>query len=307
MPGVHVALVENGSGSEFVQFFESELARRGWLDAGWLSFRHVHPNLGFTGGNNVVLDSAFTSNDQLDYALLLNIDAFARPGAIRALIDFMDAHPQVGIAGSRLEDQDGTPQVSAFRFMGVRSELAKALQLGWVSKLLRNHLVYQPIPNDACPTDWVPGASMIIRRQVLEAIGTLDTGYYTYFDDIDFCLRARRAGFASWYVPQSRVVHLVGQTTNVTGGSKPRGRRPGYWFDARRRFLLKHHGAVKAAMCDAAFIIGFALWRLRRFIQRKPDTNPQYFLLDSIRHSVFCRGFKLNVVANPATGPDTDP
>ena len=56
---------------------------------------------------------------------------------------------------------------------------------------------------------------MIIRREVCEDIGLLDEGYYTYFDDIDYCFNARKKGWPTWYVPASRVVHLVGQSTGV--------------------------------------------------------------------------------------------
>ena len=59
--------------------------------------------------------------------------------------------------------------------------------------------------------DWVAGASMIVRREVFDAVGLLDEHYFMYFEEVDFCLRARKAGWTCWYVPEARVVHLVGQ------------------------------------------------------------------------------------------------
>jgi hypothetical protein len=126
----------------------------------------------------------------------------------------------------------------------------------------------------------------------------LDEDLYTYFDDIDLCLRARRAGWQTWYVPSSRVVHLEGASTGI--GSKAVARRPPYWFEARRRFFLKSYGPVYTALADAAFIAGFATWRVRRRLQRKPDRDPPRFLADSIRHSVFVTGFTPPEVENPA-------
>ena len=134
---------------------------------------------------------------------------------------------------------------------------------------------------------------------MLEQIGLLDEGLYTYFDDPDICLRAARAGWETWFVPESRVVHLAGATTGLTG-DRPPVRRPPYWHQARRRYFLKHHGPWYTAMADAAFILGFAAWRLRRRLQRKPDTDPPHLLIDSIRHSVFCAGPGVPVVENPA-------
>jgi GT2 family glycosyltransferase len=149
--------------------------------------------------------------------------------------------------------------------------------------------------------DWVSGASMIFRSTMLRSIGLLDEGLYTYFDDIDICLRAKRAGWQTWYVPESRVVHLEGASTGIV--RRVIKRRPEYWFQARRRFFLKNHGAVFTALADAAFLTGFALWRLRRVIQRKPDLDPPQMLGDAFRNSVFLTGFRVTEVANPAMLP----
>jgi GT2 family glycosyltransferase len=139
---------------------------------------------------------------------------------------------------------------------------------------------------------------MILRTTMLERIGLLDEGLYTYFDDIDICLRAWRAGWEVWYVPESRVVHLEGASTGL--GRRGVKRRPAYWHQARRRFFLKSYGAAYTLLADAAFILGFATWKLRRLLQRKPDTETPYLLPDSIRHSVFLTGFTVREVENPA-------
>ena len=106
----------------------------------------------------------------------------------------MDNHPEVGIAGSQFLSPDGELQSSPFRFMGILSELDRGLRLGFVSKLLSRWVTSPPTPPADCEADWVSGASMILRRSMLEQIGLLDEGLYTYFDDIDICLRAKRAG-----------------------------------------------------------------------------------------------------------------
>jgi GT2 family glycosyltransferase len=138
---------------------------------------------------------------------------------------------------------------------------------------------------------------------MLEQIGLLDEGLYTYFDDIDICLRARRAGWKTWYVPDSRIIHLEGASTGVATCIAKR--RPSYWYQARRRFLLKNYGMLYTALMDAAFIFGYAIYRLRRRLQRKPDADPPSLLLDSIRHSVFSTGFALREVENPAMCTET--
>jgi hypothetical protein len=150
-------------------------------------------------------------------------------------------------------------------------------------------------------TDWVSGASLMIRRKVLEKVGVLDEGYYTYFDDIDYCFNARKHGWQTWYVPSSRVVHLVGQTTGVKINSQPK-RIPSYVLDARRRFLLKNYGPLYAALTDAGMIVGLSLNRLYQMITGRPDQTAAKRLPDAVRHSVFVKGFRLNEVQNPALG-----
>ena len=306
LPASHVAVCENGTGPEAVDRLHEVIEGEGWGD--WVSLTAVHLNRGFTGGNNLILRQALKLPNPPQYFLLLNADTIVGSRSLQALVDFMDSHPDIGIAGSWLEYADGSPQPNAFRFFSPASEFARALRLGFISRLLRRWDTTPPLPSAASPTGWVSGASMIIRRDVFASIGLLDEALYTYFDDIDLCIRAARAGWPTWYVPESRVVHYDGQSTGVSTRQTCPKRRPPYWFEARRYFFLKNYGPIYTALCDAARIAGFALWRLRRWIQQKPDTDPPRLLADSIRHSVFRTGFRLRPVQNPVlAGTDSAP
>jgi N-acetylglucosaminyl-diphospho-decaprenol L-rhamnosyltransferase len=211
----------------------------------------------------------------------------------------MDDHPKAGIAASRYLSPEGEIRASPFRFPGIASELDRGLQLQIASKLLSRWSVVLSQPEQASRTDWVAGAGMILRRTMLEQIGLLDEGLYTYFDDVDICLRAVRAGWETWHVPESRIVHLEGASTGVATHGPPK-RRPPYWHQARRRFFLKNYGIWYTVLADAAFILGYTSQRLRRRLQRRLDTDPPHLLIDSIRHSVFCAGVEVPVVENPA-------
>jgi N-acetylglucosaminyl-diphospho-decaprenol L-rhamnosyltransferase len=295
VPDTHVAVCENGTGDDSARRIQKAIDDNGW--APWCTLTALEINLGFTGGNNAILRPAMQSADKPQYFLLLNADTIVRPNAFKALVDFMDQNPKIGVSGSRLEDPDGTPQRSAFRFQSPLGEFEGNLKLGLVSRLLSRWIVAPPVVERTFETDWVSGASMIIRSQVFEDIGLLDEGYYTYFDDIDFCFNARKKGWPTWYVPASRVVHLVGQSTGITNRPK---RFPPYLFEARRRYFLKNHSPLYAAMVDACMIMGLSLWRLRVLLTGKEDTAAPHLLGDSIRHSVFMKGFKLQDVQNPA-------
>jgi N-acetylglucosaminyl-diphospho-decaprenol L-rhamnosyltransferase len=106
-----------------------------------------------------------------------------------------------------------------------------------------------------------------------------------YFEEVDFCHRARRAGWPCWYVPSARVVHLVGQSSGVPDPLATRRRSPGYWFLSRRRYFLNNQGLVKTVFADLAWTIAFVSYRLRNFIQRKPDKASRLLLWDFIRYN----------------------
>jgi len=288
LPGSRVVVTDNASGDGSVEQIAAAIETEGW--GGWASLMRLECNGGYAFGNNAVIRTALQSTNPPPYFLLLNPDTIVRPGALQVLVGFMDEHPHVGIAGSRLEETDGTPQHSAFRFYSVWSELDFGLRVGAVSKLLSRWEVAPSISAEPCQTDWVAGASMIVRREVFESVGLLDEKYFMYFEEMDFCLQAKKSGWPCWYVPQSRVVHLVGQSSGVTDTKRPPKRLPQYWFDSRRRYFLKNHGWLYAALADVARILGFTLWRWRRTIQRKPDNDPPKLLSDLLFNSVFFKG-----------------
>ncbi|QOV87957.1 glycosyltransferase family 2 protein [Humisphaera borealis] len=285
-PGTSVVVTDAPSGDDSVARIGAAITDNQW--GHWCALVPLPKNGGFAYGNNEAIRPALAGDDKPQYVLLLNPDTVVRPGAIGSLLSFMDANPKAGIAGSRLEHPDGQPQRSAFRFHSVLGELEAGLRLGPVSKVLKGRIVAPPVPqgDQPVPTDWVAGASMIIRREVFDAIGLLDDGYFMYFEEVDFCLRAARAGWRCWYVPASRVVHLVGQSSGVTDIKQANKRRPKYWFQSRRRFFVRNHGVIKTAVADLLWMAGFASFRLRRKIQRKPDTDPEKLLGDFARNSV---------------------
>ena len=284
LPETKVVVTDNASGDNSPARIASAITSNGWSK--WADHLPLPSNGGFACGNNAAIRSALQSADPPDYVLLLNPDTLVRPGAIRQLLDFMESHPHVGIVGSRLEDPDGTPQRSAFRFPTPLSELEDGARVGFLTRLLKRRVVAPPAPAIACPVDWVAGASMMIRKAVFESIGLLEETYFMYYEEVDFCLRANRAGWPCWYVPDSRVVHLVGQSSGITDAIQSRKRRPAYWFASRRRYFLTHFGPARTLLADILWAAGFAQWRLRRWITRSPEVDADRLLTDFVQHSL---------------------
>ena len=106
----------------------------------------------------------------------------------------MAERPEVGIAGSRLEDPDGNVQPTGHPFPHPMGELSRGARLGLLDRMMHRYTDKFPDLREPKSYDWVSGASMIIRREVLENVGLLDEGYFLYFDEVDYCYRACRDG-----------------------------------------------------------------------------------------------------------------
>jgi N-acetylglucosaminyl-diphospho-decaprenol L-rhamnosyltransferase len=300
VPSLRVVVADNDSGDDSVRKIAAAIETRGW--GAWAQLLPLPRNGGFAYANNAALRPALEQTPPPRFFFLLNPDTWIKPGAVRALIGFMQDHPRAGIAGSHLEGADGSTQLAARRFPTVLSEVEDALRLGIVSRLLARWVVAPATRDEAHRTDWVCGASMMIRRELFDAVGMLDEGYFMYYEEVDFCRRARTAGFECWYAPQSRVVHLVGRASDPAG-DRPPPRRAACWFESRRRYFLKHHGRLRTLLADVAWMLGHGLWRLRRRVQGKADPCPPALAADFFRHSVLCRGFRIEAAPGPGTPP----
>ncbi len=286
IPNTCVVVVDNDSQDESCELISSHIAERGWP---WAFALQAPKNGGYAYGNNYAIRQALASDSPPDYFHLLNPDTEVREDAMVILRDFLEERPNVGIAGGCFENPDGSLWRIAFRFPSILSEIDRGLKLGVVTKLLSDHIVPKEMSGQIEQVDWLPGASMLVRRAVFETAGLMDETYFLYYEETDFCLSAKRAGWECWYVPQSRVMHIAGDSTGVTSRDTKPKRAPQYLLDSRRRYFVKNYSIFYAAAADAMWIVCFALWRLRRKIQRKEDTDPPQLLWDSMRNSVFVK------------------
>ncbi len=286
-PGLRVTIVDNDSGDGSADAIAAAINARGW--SRWATLVRAPFNGGFAYGNNIALRAALARASPPDLFWLLNPDTRVLPGAALALAGFCARHPQAGIVGSALLLEDGSPWPFAFRFHTAVSEFERGAALGPVSRLLAGHVVLREMGDRAAKVDWVSGASMVVRRDVFETIALLDESYFLYYEETDLCLRARRAGWASWYMPGAIVLHLAGQSTGLTGAKAQRGRVPGYWFASRRRYFEKNHGRAYAAAADLFWLAGHMLGTIRRVWSGK-DRPPPRFVADFLRHSALLPG-----------------
>ena len=271
-------VVENASGDE------AEL-RKGMQRFESFARLVVSPvNGGFGAGNNCGLRALLASGSRPKYVHFLNPDTMAREGAVLALVRFLESNPEAAAAGSQFEDEDGTPWRVAFRFPSPLGELEGGACIGPLSRLLAEHKVALHLGDAPQQVDWLSGASVMFRREVLEDIGGFDEAYFLYFEETDLCLRTKAAGWQIWYVPESRVMHVRGQSTGVTVRTDKPKPLPRYWYESRRRYFAKNHGYAYAAAADLAFIAGNAIGAVRHALEGQ--ARPPRMLRDFVRESV---------------------
>jgi GT2 family glycosyltransferase len=278
---IRVFVVDNASGD--LDAIARAADVNGW--SSWVTLVPAPWNGGFAYGNNLGIERAYQEGVP-NYFFLLNPDTEVRAGAIRSLVRFLESHPDVGIAGSGIDNPDGSEWGIAFRFPTLLSEVVGGLNTGLITHLLRAWEVPQHMSNTQQPIDWVSGASMMIRPALFAAIGGMDENYFLYFEETDLCFRAKRAGFSTWYVPESRVMHIEGQSTKVNERVAGPKRLPAYWFESRRRYFAVNHGVSQAIAIDFVAVFAYSLGWLKRVILHKMHTQVPYFLRDLIRHSV---------------------
>lgn len=280
---LNVYIVDNASGDDSVAVLSEKIAQPPFNE-----FCELIPsskNAGFAAGNNLALRRLLKNDaSDPDFVWLLNPDTEVKPGALDAMLEWMWMRPSTGICGSQLFAANGQKHHSAFRFHSLLTEALSAIRWGRLSACFSRFNLIQPVKGcQPVKTDWVPGASMLIRTSVLQEVGFFDEKYFLYFEETDFCLATHRAGWSCCVVPQSEVVHIEGQSTGIDQQTE-KPRMPAYWFASRRYYFRKNHGVIYALITDFIWIIGYSSWLIRGVFQAKENTDPPYLLRDFIRH-----------------------
>jgi N-acetylglucosaminyl-diphospho-decaprenol L-rhamnosyltransferase len=274
--GVRVQVVDNASADGSVEALREAIKTNGW--GSWASILRLQQNDGFASGNNAAIRSLVASGRLSRYVLLLNPDTIVKSRALHELREFMDANPDVGIAGARLENASGQVQRSAHRKPTPLGELEVAARLGVLSTLLAHYVVSPPVRGEIHGCDWVSGAAMMVRREVFEQVGLLDDRYFLYFEEVDLCVRARQRGWQICYVPTSHVVHLEGSATGARGNCH----RSAYWLQSRQRFFVKHYSMSGLILADILWFLGRVILYVRQLFRlAKVEANePSCFARD---------------------------
>jgi len=241
-------------------------------------------NAGFGRANNQAIPFI-----QGRYVLLLNTDAFVSLDTIQKTLAYMDEHPRAGILGVKLVSRDGSLQPSCRYFPTPwnlflqRSGLSRWFP--WVR--LMDDMAWNHATPRQC--DWVPGCYYLVRRQVIDQVGLFDPRYFLYYEEIDHCLRAKKAGWDVHYFPDTTVVHIGGESAKSDGEITASGRQlAALQIESELLYFRKNHGPLSAWLNVALLVFSDLIQPIKRWIKgKRPVGWKQYMRHTALVWSLF--------------------
>lgn len=247
-----ILIVDNaspdGSGAELQSFYSSCTDIKVLLSL---------ENRGFGQANNYGYEYASGK-----YIFCLNPDTILKNDAIGILCNYLNDNPKVGISGGNLFDADDMPTLSYKRlFPSLSYELSSILnhipeKLVWGKNYLFNYMD-KPIS-----VAYITGADLMIRKSVIDKIGFFSPDFFMYYEETDLCLRARKNGIAIMSVPEARIMHLEGKSTNNLE------RKAEMNFKGRETFYSRHYSKQYNVVCDFVYmlsiIIRLLIYKIRK-------------------------------------------
>ena len=209
------SLKENPPSEPFEQIVVDNMSTDGTVDAVKSRYPEVtlienRQNAGFAMANNQGME---LSSGQ--YVLLLNPDTIVHPGSLDFMVAFLDDNPDVAACGPKLLNDDGSAQASVRRFPTFRGVLYRhtvCRLLGLFRPQYRKWMMKDFGYDKQIDVDQIMGAAMMVRSSVIEEVGRLDTDFFMYFEEVDWCYRIKQAGWRIVFLPDAVITHLGGRS-----------------------------------------------------------------------------------------------
>lgn len=241
---LRVTVADNGSSDGSVEYLRERYGNR-------IDIIENGANLGFGAGANRAIEQTHAP-----YIFLLNPDALVHDGAIAELLGFMKEHPRCAIAGPKIFESDGRVAESCGQFDSWTGAFLRSSAWGELPPLRKyaNGAELRAWDYDSeRRVDLVIGAAVMIRRSVIDRVGTFDPRYFMYHEEIDLAKRVADAGFETWFVPRARATH--------SGMGSTGGRNVERWkTQSRRLYWIKHHGLGWYYTLSTALVARYVLY-----------------------------------------------
>jgi len=245
-PNYNVIVVDNGSKGDDVQVLKEKFGR-------YAHFLSNDKNYGFAGGNNIGIRYAL-DNFCPDYTLLLNNDTVVDPEFLTEMIKVAEADPSIGIAGAKVFYYASPERLQAvwgeMRFWRGHARLVPPAVSPRIARREPDRGQY----DQAKEVDWVTGCSFLIRKDLIKQAGLLDEGYFSFWEEVDYCLRAKKAGYKTVFAPRARVWHKSLKSAEKVPGLAQ-------YYSVRNRFRLMRKHATRRQYCFFLFyFFGLRFW-----------------------------------------------
>lgn len=207
-------------------------------------------NVGFARGNNIGFAVATAR-----FILLLNPDTIVVDDALPVMVDRLRGDTTIGALGPQLLNPDGTVQSSRRRFPTFSTGIFESTWLEGAapSSVLDSYYMADQPDDRAVEVDWVTGAAIMTRREVLETVGGLDEGYFMYSEELDWCRRVKEGGWRIMYEPAAQIIHYVGQSSEQAVTARHIN-----FQQAKLRYFRKYHGQFAAAVLRRFLLLSYA-------------------------------------------------
>lgn len=229
---LQIIIIDNASKDDSVKMLKTEFPQ--------LQLIENKTNVGFGRANNQALPYI-----KGDYVLLLNTDAFVEFDTIEKTVSFMQAHPKVGILGAKLVGRDGVLQHSCRYFPTMTNLFLWRTNL---AKLFKNVQLVDDMSWDHSSVrycDWVPGCYYLMQKKMIDQIGMFDPLYFLYYEEVDHCLSAKKAGWEVVYYPNTTVIHIGGESAKSEGAISNVSRQlVSLQIESELLYFRKNHGLL---------------------------------------------------------------
>jgi len=240
---MEVVVVDNASTDGSAEMLGAEFP--------WVQVIANEKNVGFVRGSNQGIRAS-----RGGYVLLLNPDTEVVGDALSLMLDYMEEHPRVGALGAQLRHPDGRVQSSRRRFPTLATAFVESTVLQqWFprNRVLDRYYVQDRADGDTQEVDWIVGACILLRREAIEQVGLLDERVFMYSDELDWCRRARSAGWSVVYLPTAQVIHHEGKSSEQAVAA-----RHIHFQEAKIHYFRKHHGRWAGSILRLFLLLTYA-------------------------------------------------
>lgn len=240
--GLEVFVVDNGSSDGSAQLVRDKYPQ--------VSLMANQRNVGFAAANNQALKQVSG-----EFILLLNPDTVLARDACESMVKFLQAHSEVAAVGAKLIGPEGDVQRSWGSFPNLAGHIFDYLLFG----NLWSRLSPMPSKKESFEIDWVSGAALMVKQEVIEKVGVLDECFFMYAEEKDWCWRMKKAGWKIYYLPRAQVVHY-GEASTSQVVSKMHVE----FYRSQLKFLSKHYGKIYRCLLRSVMAVGalerFLVW-----------------------------------------------